>query len=41
MPGEQPFGSQRLVVVARGVERHFDDAFHMAVRGFEAADVEP
>ena len=39
MPGEQPLGRERLVVVARGVEHHFDDALDVAVRGLEGADV--
>ena len=39
MPCEQPFGRERLVIVARGVEHHFDDALDVAVRGLEGADV--
>ena len=40
MPAEQPLVRQRLVIAARGVEHHLDDAFDVAVRGLEAADVE-
>jgi hypothetical protein len=39
MPPEQPFGGERLAVVARGVYHHFDDAFDVAVPGLEGADV--
>ena len=39
MPREQPLGGERLVVVARGVEHHFDDAFDVAVGGLERADI--
>ena len=39
MPGEQPLGRERLLVVARGVEHHLDDALDMAVGGLQPADV--
>ena len=31
MPGKQPLVGERLIVVARGVEHHFDDALDIAV----------
>src|SRR5579864_244225 len=37
MPRKEPRGCKRLVIVARGVEHHFDDAFDMAVCGLESA----
>ena len=40
MPAEQPLIRQRPVIVARGVEHHLDDAFDVAIRGLEAADVQ-
>src|SRR5436305_3438746 len=41
MPGEQPFGGQRLVEPTRGVEHHLDDPLDMAVGRLEGADVHP
>jgi hypothetical protein len=40
-PAEQAIGSQRPVILARCVERHFDDAFDVAIGRREGADVEP
>jgi hypothetical protein len=40
MPPEQPFGGQGLVIAARGVELHLDDALDMPVGGLECADVD-
>jgi hypothetical protein len=39
MPAEQSFGGQWLVVVARGIEHHLDDAFDVAVCGLQRADI--
>src|SRR5476651_764707 len=39
VPRKEPFGGERLVVVARGVEHHFDYAFDITVRGLECADI--
>ena len=39
MPCEQPLGGERLVVMARGVEHHLDDALDVAVCRLEGADV--
>jgi len=39
MPGEEPLGGQRLVIVARGVEHHLDNPFDGAVSGFEAPNI--
>jgi len=39
MPRKEPFSVERLVVVARGVEHHFHDAFDVAVGGFERANI--
>jgi hypothetical protein len=41
VPREQPFGGKRLVIVARRVEHHFDDAFDVAVSRLECTDVHP
>ena len=32
---------KRLVILARGVEHHFDDTFDVAVGGLERADIHP
>ena len=39
VPRKQPFGCERLVKVACGVEHHFNDALNAAVRLLESADV--
>ena len=39
VPREKAFRGKRLVVVACGIQHHFDDAFDMAVCGFEGSDV--
>ena len=39
MPGTEPRGAERPIKAARGVEHHLDDALHVAIRGFERADV--
>jgi hypothetical protein len=39
MPGEQPLGGERLVVVPRGVQHHFNDAFDVAVRCLNTPDI--
>src|SRR5260370_11311873 len=39
MPREEPFNGEWLLIVARGVERHFDDALHVAVRRRQCADI--
>jgi hypothetical protein len=33
---KKPFGGERLVIMARGVEHHFDDAFDMRSAGLSA-----
>ena len=40
MPAKQPFGRERLVIIACGVEHHFHHAFDSAVGGFESANVD-
>jgi len=39
MPRKEPFDSERQVIVARGVEHHFNDAFDMAVCRLECANI--
>ena len=41
VPGEESVGGERLVVVARRVQHHLDDAFDVAVRGHNAPDIHP
>ena len=39
MPSEEPFVGEWLVVMARGVKHHFDDAFDVTVCGLEGSDI--
>src|ERR1700722_4920292 len=39
MPSEEPFVGEGPVVMACGVEHHFDDAFDVAVCGLEGSDI--
>jgi hypothetical protein len=39
MPSEEPFVGEGLVVMAGGVEHHFDDAFDVAVGGLEYSGI--
>ena len=39
MPGEQPFVTQRLIVVPGGIEHHIDNALHVAISRLESADI--
>jgi len=41
VPREEPLVSERLLVVARGVEHHLNDAFDVAVHRDEAGDIDP
>ena len=36
---KEPFGGERLLIVARRVEHHFNDALDIAVCGLECADI--
>ncbi len=40
MPCEQPLRREWFIVVARGVEHHFNDSFDVAVHRFEASDID-
>lgn len=39
VPRKEPFGGEWLVIVAGGVEHHFDDAIDVAVCGLDCANV--
>src|SRR5262252_10737881 len=39
MPRKKPFGGEWLVIVARGVEHHFNDALDVAICGLKCADI--
>ena len=39
MPAKQPLGRQRLGIVLRGVQHHFDDAFDVAIGFDQTADI--
>jgi hypothetical protein len=39
VPREKPFGRERPIMVAGGVEHHLDDAFHVSVCRVERADL--
>src|SRR3990172_1111860 len=39
VPREEPFGRERLIVVAAGVEHHLDDTLDVPVGGFQRTDV--
>ena len=39
MPIEEPFVGEGLIVMAGGVEHHFDDAFDVTVCGLEGSDI--
>src|SRR5689334_2951049 len=41
VPGKQPFGRERLVVVTCGIEHHLNHAFHVPVGGFETSCIHP
>src|SRR5271166_5366985 len=39
MPREQPFRSERLIIVTRGVQHHFNNSLHVSIYGFKTANV--
>ncbi|MDR6954772.1 hypothetical protein J2X65_004148 [Ancylobacter sp. 3268] len=39
MPAEQPLRGQWLLIVLRGIEHHFHDAFDMAIGGDQAGNI--
>jgi len=40
MPRKEPFVGERLVVVARSIEHHFNDALDISVCGLECTDID-